>query len=79
MVGTQYGAPAGHKSGDVVLTTNGIKMSVHDFELTGGGIVFDVAYIANASFLSMGMKIFQLMEAPYLLETSYRSSVPLVE
>jgi len=51
-LGTQYGATAGHKSGDVVLTINGIKMSVHDFELVGGGVVFDVAYIDNVSFLS---------------------------
>jgi hypothetical protein len=44
-VGTQYGAPAGHNSGDVVFTTNGIPVSVHDFNFIGGGGTFNVANI----------------------------------
>ena len=44
-VGTQYGAPAGHQSGDVVFTTNGIPVSVHDFNFPGGGGTFNVAHI----------------------------------
>jgi hypothetical protein len=44
-VGTQYGAPAGHHSGDVVFTTNGIPVSVHDFDFSGGGGTFNVAHI----------------------------------
>ena len=44
-VGTQYGAPAGHKSGDVVFTTNGIPVSVHDFIFPGGGGTFNEARI----------------------------------
>lgn len=44
-VGTQYGAPAGHSSGDVVFTTNGIPVSVHDFSFPGGGGTFNVANI----------------------------------
>jgi hypothetical protein len=53
-VGTQYGAPAGHQSGDVVFTTNGIPVSVHDFNFTGGGGTFNVAHIdlAPAPFRS---------------------------
>lgn len=49
---TQYGALAGHKSGDVVLTTNGIKMSVYDFNHINGNVLFDAAYIDTASALS---------------------------
>lgn len=45
IVGTQYGAPAGHQSGDVVFTTNGIPVSVHDFNFPSGGGTFNVAYI----------------------------------
>lgn len=44
-VGTQYGASAGHQSGDVVFTTNGIPVSVHDFNFIGGGGTFNVANI----------------------------------
>jgi Concanavalin A-like lectin/glucanases superfamily len=44
-VGTQYGAPAGHQSGDVVFTANGIPVSVHDFNFLGGGGTFNVAHI----------------------------------
>lgn len=44
-VGTQYGAPAGHHSGDVVFTTNGIPVSVHDFNFPSGGGTFNVANI----------------------------------
>jgi hypothetical protein len=31
IVGTEYGAPAGQQSGDVIFTTNGIPVSVYDF------------------------------------------------
>lgn len=44
-VGTQYGAPAGHNPGDEVLVTNGIPMSVHDFNLLDGSATFSVASI----------------------------------
>jgi hypothetical protein len=44
-VGTQYGAPAGSHSGDVVFTANGIPVSVHDFVFSGGGGTFNVANI----------------------------------
>lgn len=47
-VGTQYGAPASHNPGDVVFTSNGIPVSVHDFNFTGGGGTFNVATIALA-------------------------------
>jgi len=47
-VGTQYGAPAGHHSGDVVFTTHGIPVSVHDFNFLGGGGTFNVANIDSA-------------------------------
>lgn len=50
-VGTQYGAPAGHHSGDVIFTTNGIPVSVHDFNLLGGGGTFNVADIEAAPVL----------------------------
>ena len=46
-VGTQYGAPAGHSPGDVVFTSSGIPVSVHDFN-SAGGVTFDVATIALA-------------------------------
>ena len=56
--GTQYGAPAGHSSGDEVLVTNGIAMSVHDFNLLSGSTAFneasiDVAPIAFGSTQSL--------------------------
>lgn len=41
--GTQYGAPAGHSSGDVIFTSNGIPVSVYDFNFTGGGGTFNEA------------------------------------
>jgi hypothetical protein len=44
-VGTQYGAPAGHQSGNVVFSTHGIPVSVHDFNFAGGGGTFNVAHI----------------------------------
>jgi hypothetical protein len=47
-VGTQYGAPAGHHPGDVVFTSNGIPVSVHDFNSAAGGVTFGVATIALA-------------------------------
>jgi hypothetical protein len=47
-LGTQYGAPAGHHPGDVIFTTNGIPVSVHDFEYGGGGGTFNVATIDTA-------------------------------
>jgi hypothetical protein len=45
IVGTQYGAPAGHSSGDVVFTVSGIQVSVHNFDFPGGGGTFNVANI----------------------------------
>jgi hypothetical protein len=47
-VGTQYGTPAGNKSGDVVFTTNGIPVSVHDFIFVNGGQAFFSAQIDSA-------------------------------
>ena len=44
-VGTQYGAPSGHVNGDAVFTTNGIQVSVHDFQFPGGGGTFNEAHI----------------------------------
>lgn len=47
-VGTQYGAPAGNHPGDIIFTSNGIPVSVHDFNFSGGGGTFNVATIALA-------------------------------
>ncbi len=44
-LGTQYGAPAGHHPGDIIFTTRGIPVSVHEFEFSGGGGLFNVATI----------------------------------
>ena len=46
-VGTEYGTPAGQSSGTVVITTNGIAVSVADFEV-GGNTVFNVASVDAA-------------------------------
>lgn len=46
--GTQYGAPAGHTSGDEVLMTSGIALSVHEFSLLDGSTTFNVASIEMA-------------------------------
>ncbi len=43
--GTQYGTPAGNNKGDVVFTTNGIPVSVCDFNFVTGGGTFNVARI----------------------------------
>lgn len=43
--GTQYGTPAGNKSGDVIFTTNGIPVSVYDFNVVGGGGTFNLARV----------------------------------
>ena len=48
-LGTQYGTPAGQNSGDVIFTTNGIPVSVHDFSFSGGG-TFNVASVDVAPF-----------------------------
>ncbi|QRN98948.1 hypothetical protein JRI60_07930 [Archangium violaceum] len=50
ILGTEYGAPAGHNSGDVIFTANGIAVSVHDFNFAGGGGTFNVAKIDSAPF-----------------------------
>ena len=50
VVGTQYGAPAGQHSGDVIFTTNGISTSVHDFDFAGGGGTFNLAKVDLAPF-----------------------------
>jgi hypothetical protein len=47
----QYGEPVGNASGDVIFTTNGIMVSVHDFNLSGGGSTFNLARIELASAL----------------------------
>lgn len=43
--GTSFGTPAGHTPGQVVLTENGIKVSVETFYFTGGGSTFNHAEI----------------------------------
>ena len=48
--GTAYGAPAGQHSGDVIFTTNGIVVSVYDFNLSGGGATFGAATVDVAPF-----------------------------
>lgn len=45
-LGTQYGAPAGHHPGDIIFTSNGIPVSVHEFEFIRGDRFFNVATIA---------------------------------
>lgn len=47
-IGTEYGTPAGNQSGDVVFTTNAVKVSVYDFDFVGGGGTFNVARIEAA-------------------------------
>ena len=49
-VGTQYGTPAGQHSGDVIFTSNGIPVSVHDFAFSGGGGTFNLAKVDLAPF-----------------------------
>jgi hypothetical protein len=46
--GTQYGAPAGNHSGDVIFTSNGIPVSIHDFIFQSGGGTFNAADIEVA-------------------------------
>lgn len=46
--GTQYGAPAGDKSGDVIFTEDGIPVSVHDFKFTNGGGTFNFCEVGPA-------------------------------
>ncbi len=53
-VGTQYGAPAGNLSGDVILNSNGVAVSVHDFIFQGGGGTFNVASI-DAALVPFGL------------------------
>jgi hypothetical protein len=56
--GTQYGTPAGNSPGDVVFTTNGIPVSVENFDYGGGGGTFNLAYIDTAtSFFGKGQTI----------------------
>jgi len=45
VIGDQYGSPSGNQSGDVIFTTNGVKVSVYDFNFVGGGGTFNVARI----------------------------------
>ncbi len=47
--GTQYGTPAGNNKGDIVFTTNGIPVSVYDFNFVTGGGTFNIARIELAS------------------------------
>jgi hypothetical protein len=46
-VGTEFGGPAGHSSGTVVITTNGIAVSVADFEI-GGNTFLNLASVDTA-------------------------------
>ena len=46
-VGTQYGTPVGQPSGTVVITANGIAVSVVDFEI-GGNTFFNLASVDPA-------------------------------
>jgi Concanavalin A-like lectin/glucanases superfamily len=48
-VGTEYSTPAGQHSGDVIFTTNGILVSVYDFNFAGGS-TFGVAKVDVAPF-----------------------------
>jgi hypothetical protein len=52
VAGTQYGTPAGQAPGAVVFTTNGIPVSIQNFNFVGGGGGFNSAEIeaATASF-----------------------------
>lgn len=43
-IGTKYGTPS-NNPGDVVLTTNGIPVSVHKFDFVGGGGTFNYATV----------------------------------
>lgn len=47
--GSMYGVPAGHIPGDVVLTQDGIDMSVERFFWLGGGVTFNSADIVPSS------------------------------
>lgn len=47
-LGKQYGAPAGQNSGDAIFTTNGIKISVYDYNVYGSGTTFGFATIETA-------------------------------
>ena len=47
-VGTQYGGPAGNTPGDVIFTSNGIPVSVYEFNFPGGGSTFGVAMVEPA-------------------------------
>jgi hypothetical protein len=52
VVGAQYGAPAGQHVGDVIFTSNGVAVSVHDFVFTGGGGTFNLAQVDLAPALN---------------------------
>ena len=43
--GTQYGTPVGQAPGTVIFTTNGIPVSIHDFNFVGSGGTFNLARI----------------------------------
>lgn len=49
-LGTTYGAPAGHVSGDLAFTSAGIPVHVFNFRLINGLPAFNRAYIDNAPF-----------------------------
>jgi hypothetical protein len=49
-LGTRYGASVGQSPGDVAFTTNGVTVTVQEFDPTGGGrTVFGNATIGSAS------------------------------
>lgn len=46
--GTEYGSPAGHSPGDVVISSAGIDVAVFDFDFTTGSGTFNVATVEAA-------------------------------
>lgn len=48
VIGTQYGKPAGQSPGNLIFTTNGVSVSVYDFDIPGGVPLFEVASIHPA-------------------------------
>lgn len=47
-LGTQYGTPAGQAPGTVIFTSNGVPVSIHNFDFVGGGGTFNSARIEAA-------------------------------
>jgi len=51
-VGTQYGTPAGQSDGDVIFTSSGVVVTIHDFVFIGGGGTFGLAQVDLAPALN---------------------------